>query len=569
MILYDQDFNFIGMSAENLTFLGYEDIDEFTSMHNDFADLFVKREGLIHKFENFSWIHFVLYSGTPNKKAYVRHKNGTEMPVDVTIKEVILTHAYDGLRKIYSVKLINEQLDQISKSDNHDNRSSQSKEFSLSKLTKDLDMPKSDFLLTENPSPAHAGTSDETSQEMPSAAPVSSAHTAEEFILDIPPLEEGPEEQPAINHIDFGSAATHNETAQKPEAPATVEPKAKNDLFDFNLLKTEPAPTEEPLSPATATEATAEPERQDFDLLKSTSVEAPTEETPMEEAVETESEAQPFSFDLFKKVVPSEEETVEEQSTPSTKNEALIDQIKLDIEEIDADLPTDPQTQKEAEEALHRIVNMQKESAQAQSEPVHAVSHLPQEPAEAPADRDTVNVTMPQTEETVQEEQDFEKTLQEIFKISNDTKSPEGGKKSNSLNIEAQTLQDKRSITKEPIKSQTDYTAEEKLTLPELGNLGLSHEEEFDFIEEFLEDTEATISLMESYLKLEDFDNIKYSLIKISSSAEILHFDQLLEEARSLTGYCETKDTDQVAKKLEDLKKLTSRYREHFSTIIA
>lgn len=560
MILYDQDFNFIGMSAENLTFLGYEDIDEFTSMHNDFADLFVKREGLIHKFENFSWIHFVLYSGSPNKKAYVRHKNGTEMPVDVTIKEVILTHAYDGLRKIYSVKLINEQFTQISKSDVHNSSSTQSKAFSLDKLTKGFDMHERDFQLTESPSAVQADADTATSQEMLSSTPEkSSTHTAEEFILNIPPLDEVREEAPVTNHIDFGSAAPRKETPKMPEAPAAVEPEAKNDLFDFNLLKTERTPTEEPLAPAPVAEAATEPKRLDFDLLKSTS--ADVEEATEEEA-DTERAEVPFSFDLFKK---------EEQSTPSTKNEALIDQIKLDIEEIDADLPTDPQTQKEAEEALHRIVSMQKESEEAKSEAVHAVSPQPQEPAKAPAE--TVNVTVPQTtlqtEEKAQEEQSFEETLQEIFKISDDKKSPEDGEKSNSLHIEAETLQNKRSITKEPIKSQADHTAEEKLTLPKLGNLGLSHEEEIDFIEEFLEDTEATISLMESYLKLEDFDNIKYSLIKISSSAEILHFDKLLEEARSLTDLCETKESDQVAKKLENLKKLTSRYREHFSTIIA
>jgi len=43
VILYDDKHNFLGMSSHTLGFLGYEDVGEFLSMHNDFANLFVNK----------------------------------------------------------------------------------------------------------------------------------------------------------------------------------------------------------------------------------------------------------------------------------------------------------------------------------------------------------------------------------------------------------------------------------------------------------------------------------------------------------------------------------------------
>lgn len=114
MILYDDKYNFVGMSAHSLSFLGYEDLQEFISMNSDFANLLVEKEGYIYKFENFSWIDFVLYSGSANKSAIVRLKNGQETKIDLTIKEVFLTHPIDGINKFFSIKLISDHFHEIS-----------------------------------------------------------------------------------------------------------------------------------------------------------------------------------------------------------------------------------------------------------------------------------------------------------------------------------------------------------------------------------------------------------------------------------------------------------------------
>lgn len=100
MILYDKKCNLVGMSKAVLDFLGYEDITEFKTFVNDVADLFQNRPGYIHRFKNFSWIDYVLYSGTPNKNAILLLKNGKELEVKIDIEEIISLEN-DGLEAAY------------------------------------------------------------------------------------------------------------------------------------------------------------------------------------------------------------------------------------------------------------------------------------------------------------------------------------------------------------------------------------------------------------------------------------------------------------------------------------
>ncbi len=134
MILYDDKHNFLGMSSHTLGFLGYEDISEFLSLNNDFANLFVNKEGYIYKFDNFAWIDFVLYSGSANKSAIITLKSGQETQVDLSIKEVFLTHPIGDIKKLYSVKLISNSFHEISGTSKTTN--SDIGAFSLSGLVK-------------------------------------------------------------------------------------------------------------------------------------------------------------------------------------------------------------------------------------------------------------------------------------------------------------------------------------------------------------------------------------------------------------------------------------------------
>jgi len=78
------------MGKSELSMLGFEDMEEFKSNFNDFADLFVNQPGYISKFKNFSWIDYAIHSGAPNKNILMKHKNGTEIEGKVTIHEIEL-----------------------------------------------------------------------------------------------------------------------------------------------------------------------------------------------------------------------------------------------------------------------------------------------------------------------------------------------------------------------------------------------------------------------------------------------------------------------------------------------
>lgn len=105
LILYDKNSVFLGMSNQELYFLGYEDMEEFRNYCNDFADLFVNKPGYIFKFQNFSWIDYTLHSGTPNKKVLVRTKHGKEVETSVTINEIFLTKEVNQTSKLFCVEL--------------------------------------------------------------------------------------------------------------------------------------------------------------------------------------------------------------------------------------------------------------------------------------------------------------------------------------------------------------------------------------------------------------------------------------------------------------------------------
>ncbi len=135
MILYDQNYNFIGVSNETVSFLGYESIQDFMAQHNDFSELLVQKEGYIYNFQNFSWLDYILYSGAPNKEAIVKLKSGEEVEIKITVKEVFLTRELEGVTKFYGVRLITDQFIKIASKVNPNIKREQPKSnFSLNSI---------------------------------------------------------------------------------------------------------------------------------------------------------------------------------------------------------------------------------------------------------------------------------------------------------------------------------------------------------------------------------------------------------------------------------------------------
>ncbi|MDR0579869.1 MAG: hypothetical protein LBG21_04635 [Campylobacteraceae bacterium] len=104
MILYDKNTVFLGVSADILSALGYENINVFRAYNNDIADLFVKKQGYVHKFDNFSWISYVLNGSLPNKNVIIKTRNGSEIEASISVTELFLNNKDD---KCYIISLNN------------------------------------------------------------------------------------------------------------------------------------------------------------------------------------------------------------------------------------------------------------------------------------------------------------------------------------------------------------------------------------------------------------------------------------------------------------------------------
>ena len=107
MILYSKSGDFLGIGKDELSFLGYEDLDEFKSIYSDVADLFINRPGYIFKFKNFSWIDYALHSGAPKKSVIIKLKTGNEVEVAIKIKELFLYNPKENEELYYSIEFVN------------------------------------------------------------------------------------------------------------------------------------------------------------------------------------------------------------------------------------------------------------------------------------------------------------------------------------------------------------------------------------------------------------------------------------------------------------------------------
>jgi len=106
VILYSKNCDFIGIGKEELSFLGFEDIDQFKEVCSDVAELFVNKPGFIYKFKNFSWIEYTLNSGSPKKNVLLKLKNGNEIETILTIKEVFLYTPVNNENLYYAVEFV-------------------------------------------------------------------------------------------------------------------------------------------------------------------------------------------------------------------------------------------------------------------------------------------------------------------------------------------------------------------------------------------------------------------------------------------------------------------------------
>ena len=87
-----------------------------------------------------------------------------------------------------------------------------------------------------------------------------------------------------------------------------------------------------------------------------------------------------------------------------------------------------------------------------------------------------------------------------------------------------------------------------------LSSLGLSPDDEFDLLSDFISDTQDSIDVMEEFTKTKDLDKINYSLVKIKSSAEILNLDAIIDITNSIREECTNEDIENIITQTNKLK---------------
>ncbi len=73
MLIYNHNKELVGIDDETLHHLGYKTLASFLESYSDVAELFVKKPGYIHNFQNFPWIDFVLHADAEDTKAIIQN----------------------------------------------------------------------------------------------------------------------------------------------------------------------------------------------------------------------------------------------------------------------------------------------------------------------------------------------------------------------------------------------------------------------------------------------------------------------------------------------------------------
>ncbi len=553
MILYDQNYDFIGVSNETLSYLGYEDLSDFTSQHSDFANLLVQKEGYIYKFQNFSWIDFILYSGSPNKSAILKLKGGDELEIKLSVKEIFLTTELNNSKKFYAVRILSDNFVNIAaKTDATITKQSPAKnQFNLNNL------------ITEEAAPDMAAPEPENiSLDVPPSIPVEEPkERQDDFVLNFPYMDEI-EEKEETPTVDLREEDT-SFTLSMPEEPQA-------EASDFKLDFGHDTATREQSS----TQNISEELSLDFLKPETTKTEAVSQESEVENAVQMKEEAQDLTLNFLK-----EDSSVEaEHSSPGLPDtrEAATSDFKLRYAKEDDEqeepnlhfLKTD-----EAEEPTENPVRetlISEESAPTLDFLKEQTSHE-EDSQDNPAKKAQIIAQIKNDIEeidslsTSEENENTTEALNSYLFNKNEAKNEKKSftKTLSSLFAKEQTpsVKDTREnetavLKKNDKEEKTDFIARDMLQeyrFPTLATLGLEKAEEDDLIAEFVNDTKNNMRLFKDCIDSHDLNQAEYTLIKMQSSASLLNLNDIIHTLDTIKTACNTEQFEDINPLMKNL----------------
>jgi HPt (histidine-containing phosphotransfer) domain-containing protein len=105
VLIYNHNKELVGIDDETLHHLGYKNLGEFLQHYSDISELFVKKPGYIHNFQNFPWIDFVLHSDAEDIKAVIQNEQ-KHFSCNISITPIFLTDAPESQGYVIHLKHI-------------------------------------------------------------------------------------------------------------------------------------------------------------------------------------------------------------------------------------------------------------------------------------------------------------------------------------------------------------------------------------------------------------------------------------------------------------------------------
>lgn len=122
MLIYNHNFEFIGINEKDLNQLGFKTFSELQSRCDDFADLFVKKPGYIHNFKNLKWILYILNSNAQEAKAIIE-ANGTTFAANLMVETLYMKDTPDKASYIVTLQNLHQTNNAAHSLDSHINDS--------------------------------------------------------------------------------------------------------------------------------------------------------------------------------------------------------------------------------------------------------------------------------------------------------------------------------------------------------------------------------------------------------------------------------------------------------------
>ena len=566
MILYDENYKFLGASKSELNRFGFEDIVEFKSFHKDFAELFVKDDNYIYNFDNFSWIDFILYGGANKDNAIVKNKKDEYKKVKIKITPIELINSFCECEKLYKIKL--EDLGEVSKDEKEKLTKSNidvntmlkdsSKELKKDNENNDLDINLSfmndkdvkvddkatissislDFLKNKQPKVEQSKTPLVKKEEDKLEKDVN--ENDKDIVLNFfnsdvenskPSTTIQKEEESKVkdkkskfnlNFLSKKEDKKEDKSVENKEQKTEVKDKPKQDL-NLNFLKTEDESKKEDETPNSNQAPSL-----NLNFLKTEDKNEPKEPIQSQQSEEVKP-------DINLNFLKTEDKSVENKEQKTEVKDKPKQDLNLNFLKTEDESKKEDETPNSNQAPSLNLNFLKTEDKNEPKEPIQS-----QQSEEVKPD---INLNFIKNQEDIVEKEIKETPSLNLNLLKTEETKPNEEKKE-------LTTQEKSTIIKQ-IKNDIEEIDDTPENFSFLANVDISIEEKKEILNDFIDDSMQTLSLVEKFILNNDFDSTNFMIKKISSSADLLELKAVSKNLNQLYQSISSENKEDIQKYIQ------------------